>query len=73
MSVILINIISFYKKIIQFYWCIRSIQFMVMEQSETFYQQKKFDAFVAQTFSNLIQLKREEKKEALIEFSIYKF
>ena len=46
---------------------------MVMEQSETFYQQKKFDAFVAQTFSNLIQLKREEKKEALIEFSIYKF
>ena len=40
---------------------------MVMEKAETFYQQKKFDAFVAQTFSNLIQLKREEKKEAFNE------
>ena len=40
---------------------------MVMEKSETFYRQKKFHGFVSKTFSKLIQLKKEEKKEAFNE------
>lgn len=43
---------------------------MIMEESVKFYQQKKFHEFVAQTFSNLLQLKREGKKEAFNELTL---
>ena len=43
---------------------------MIMEESVKFYQQKKFHEFVAQTFSNLLQLKREGKKEEFNELTL---
>ena len=43
---------------------------MIMEASKKNYQQKKFHEFVTQTFSNLIQLKREGKKEAFNELAL---